>query len=387
MKKLSVLILIILLLFGCSEQETLKTKVSKLEYGQFETSEMRDDLFFDLLKIENDVMYYTYKTLQSPNDFDGDQNYETKIYAMDLNGEEKIVVDSLKNEHVSDFVILNDDMYFVTYYVTQIDNDIFPKVTVYRQNKDAKLEVLSNYMAISTAAIPNLYVFDNAVYSLIQVIEQKEESYQKSDLLYNFTEDTVVSEIDVSEVDILQKTLGDADSESQWQNTQIFFGSLVDVSDENFIFSTVKYNGDNNYTSTLQLYGTNSVTIVTLADEIIENPFKVDNNLVYLWRNSPVDSLVLKVSDKKDESKYKVDDTLYQDFFKMYQKEDLIIVYTQSMTGIDSFKALSINDKQEVILSDIDLFSEDENSQSIINRNNRAKLSYLNNKVKIQYIQ
>ena len=108
---------------------------------------------------------------------------------------------------------------------------------------------------------------------------------------------------------------------------------------------------------------------------------------MYLWRNSPVDSLVLKVSDKKDESKYKVDDTLYQDFFKMYQKEDLIIVYTQSMTGINSFKALSINDKQEVILSDIDLFSEDENSQSIINRNNRAKLSYLNNKVKIQYIQ
>ncbi len=59
MKKLSVLALILLLLFGCSKEETLEIKVSKLEYGQFETSEMRDDLFFDLLSIENDVMYYT----------------------------------------------------------------------------------------------------------------------------------------------------------------------------------------------------------------------------------------------------------------------------------------------------------------------------------------
>ena len=164
--------------------------------------------------------------------------------------------------------------------------------------------------------------------------DQKEDSYQKSDLLYNFTDNSVVSEIDVSKVDILQKTLGDANSESQWQNTQIFFGSLVDVSDDSFIFSTIKYNGDNNYTSSLQLYGTNSVTIITVADEIIENPFEVENNLVHLWRNSPVDSLALKVSDKKDQSKYRVDDTLYQDFFKMYQSEDLLIVYTQSMTGV-----------------------------------------------------
>ncbi len=306
---------------------------------------------------------------------------------MDNNGVEKIVVDNLGNEHVSDFAIINNDMYFVTYFISQIDNDIFPKVTVYRQNKDAEIEVLSHYLAISTATIPNLYVFDNDVYSLIQVIDQKEDSYQKSDLLYNFTDNSVVSEIDVSKVDILQKTLGDANSESQWQNTQIFFGSLVDVSDDSFIFSTIKYNGDNNYTSSLQLYGTNSVTIITVADEIIENPFEVENNLVHLWRNSPVDSLALKVSDKKDQSKYRVDDTLYQDFFKMYQSEDLLIVYTQSMTGVSSFKALSINDKQEVILTDIDLFSEDENSQSIINRNKLAKLSYLNNKVKIQYIK
>lgn len=381
MKKLLV-VLILILLTACNFKPSLSDKLAKLDYVNFEIAAEKDGNIFRLLLIENDVMYYTYNLRVSPSVFDKNQSYNAKIYAMDKEGNESIVIDNIGYQSVVDFSILNDEMYYVTFYqiMRPGDNDIYPIVNVYKEGTNSNKESIIEYMTSSTSTITKLYKFKGNIYGPVQDIIQapdETDNYHKHDVFYNFSQDKLVYDIDTS--------IKDKDENKKFH--QVNYASLIDVNDDLLTFSTMLYRADADYSSGIYFFDGKSISNMKIEDEIIENPIVVNDNIVYASRPNQNTHNQIKVINKDNPRKSNKLDIDYQDFRKFYQDDDLLIVAIESTIGIQSLNALSISKDLEILIEEVNLFEGKEGYDYYYDSSNVAKIIYKEDKIIIQSIK
>lgn len=398
MKKL-MLLLLMLLLISCGKSESISDKVESLKYGQFEVDQIRDDSIFELLLIEDDVMYYTYISKNNLRDIDEEQNYNAKIYSQDKEGNEQVVADDIGYKLVSSLVLLDDTLYFLTNYTTvDLSNDESSLIVdVYKKEADSESELLKEYSTLGIAQLPKLYIFNDSVYGLIQEIEFKadnNDSYQKNDSIYNFSNKEVAYEIDSNTVKFNRIKEDPYSDDSSDMTNQIHFGSTVDVGEEYLTFSTMRYKGNGKYNSEIYLYdGEESLfddenkNRLHLEDEINENPIVLGDNIIYLSRETQSEPNHLKIISNDDPSVYKNYPTQYQTFINVFNDDDTAIIFTSDILGRQCFKALTIEDEKEVIFTDVNLFTDYKETPFLIDGRNKAKIIYLENKTIIEYIK
>ncbi len=346
-KSILLILTVLVLMTACKNvNHAPSLKTTTFNFNDFENS---DDFYF-VLDVTNDYVYYyiIYHKIDVLND-EGEylkKNDNVTIYKRDKEGNDSIVKENLGKKDISSLAVIDNDIYLISY--EEIQNENLPIKYKITKNFD---ETLLEGNLDSTLALPSLHVFENKVFSLVENFIQEENSYTVTKRLYEFTNNSIIYDIDEATI----RDLSEIVTLLNWS-----YGPSIAASQNNIVFSLSKVNEITEYIDTvIYVYDGVNIKEVSLIDTYITSVFEHNDNILFLKAEKEKETFTAVLSTVTlNNDMVKELDLIAQSITVISEDNGILTI---AYTGVNGYKGFAtLNTKTlEVNRIDDNLFTED----------------------------